>query len=288
VTDIVPAQQHAALFLAATDQQITAPTIPGAPAPLPPTGGRLWRIAARIVPGLVTTTAFSLAMAWHEQLPAGSAAPLWTMGSLAAAAAGGGMIAATARHGDSGTMSAALAGAAALAATGVAAWTPNWPLAALMWLTGTAATYVACAIHWRRDRRDERRHEQAVEMAHVAGYHQWRDTATRGAAAVQVAHELHQAEVAKVQVIVAASDARTRDALLARDQRDLMPGQELDVAALLRAAGHEPTPTQRAELVAAKSLDAADLDDALDIEAMWLATAEAPREPSAAERSRRR
>ncbi|MCQ4045823.1 hypothetical protein ACFOSC_27905 [Streptantibioticus rubrisoli] len=236
-----PERFDPALYLAATQQQVTTPTAPAvAPLPVPRTGWRwLWDHAGRIAPGLLPTIAAALATTWHQQLPANSTEPLWLMGTLTTLAGGAGIIAAAKQHGDKAVMGTAFAAAGTCATVGVAAWTPHWPVAVLMWLANVAAAYALCAPHWRSDRRDRAQHERAVEMEHVRGYHQWRDTATRAAAAVETAHSLRAAETERVRAIVAASDARTRDALLAREQRTLAPGEELNVAALLQAAGHD-------------------------------------------------
>jgi hypothetical protein len=239
------------LYLVERQQQITAPTAPAVP-PLPPprTGlAALWDRFGRIAPGLVPTAAWALATAWHHQLSNGSLEPLWTMGALTALTGAGGIIAATRQHGDKGVMSAAFAAAGTFGLVGIAAWAPHWPVSVLMWLAGVAATYALCVPHWRRDRRERTCHEHQVEMEHVRGYHQWRDTATRAAAAVETAKALHAAEVARVQAILAAGEARRAEALATRETRTLAPGEELDVDALLRAAGHnaplEPPAAER-------------------------------------------
>ncbi|MFI9031152.1 hypothetical protein [Streptomyces sp. NPDC053560] len=229
-------------YLIEHQQQITTP--PPGVAPLPPVPDRgvlrlLMRHFRRLAPALVTTAAWGLATAWHGMLPEGATEPLWLMGTLAALAGTGGIIAASKRHGSKDAMGMSFAGAGTFGMIGVAAWTPHWPVAVLMWLVALAAAYAACLPHWRAERREGTRHDHAVELEHVRGYHQMRDTATRTAGAVEVAKSLHAAEVEKVRAIVAASDARVRDAELARTQRMLAPGEELDVAALLRAAGHD-------------------------------------------------
>lgn len=268
-----------ALWLIEHQRQVTAPTVT-APLP-PPTRSWLWRHFARIAPGLIPSVAWALAWTWHHQLPAGSTEPLWVMGTLTALTGGAGIIAASKQHGDKTAMSTAFAAAGTFATTAVAAWTPHWPLSVLMWLTGVAAAYALCAPHWRQERTEERRHKHATEIEQLKGYNSWRDTATRAAAAVETARLLAQTEVGKVQAIVAASDLRRRDALLARQHRALQPGEELDVKALLRVADQGPGETEHPTLPSAPDHV---LDDE-DLEALLRATTTAPHEPTAAERT---
>ncbi|MFI8992156.1 hypothetical protein ACIG63_45725 [Streptomyces antimycoticus] len=262
-----------AVYLAETQQQITTPTVWGA-APLPPltTGRWLWYHLRRIVPGLVPTAAWALATLWHDQLPADSLEPLWLMGVFAALAGAAGVVAAAKRHGSADAMKVAFGLSATFGAIGVAAWTPHWAVRLLMWLLALAAAYGLCVPHWRQERQEQTRHQQAMEMEQLRGANSLRETALKTGAAVEIAHSYERAEVAKVEQIVSASDARVRDALLARENRVVAPGAELDVKALLRATGHqfpEPDPLDEEEL---------------DIEALWHATAEAPHELPADER----
>jgi hypothetical protein len=270
----------AAWHLIANEQQITAPHGPGAPAPLPPVVGARWLTAyfRRVAPGLATTAVWGLAAAWHQQLAADSTEPLWLMGTLSALSGLVGLIAAAKQHGSSATMTSAFGATAVFALVGVAAWTPHWPVSVLMWLLGAVAAYGLCIPHWRTDRQEQAQHERTVELEKVRGFNEFRTTATKAAAAVEVAQAIQNAETAKVQAIVAASDARTRDALLARELRGIAPGDELDVKALLRAAGHGP-----AELPPGHEDVAPAIDD--DLEALLRATEDGPREPSAAERA---
>ncbi|MEU9796930.1 hypothetical protein AB0E27_41405 [Streptomyces sparsogenes] len=274
-----------ALFLIDTERQITAPIQPGI-APLPPSSGLRWvaHHFRRIAPALVTTAAWALAVAWHAELPDGSTEPLWLMGLLTALSGAAGVIAAAKQHGSSTTMTAAFGAGAAFGLIGIAAWTPHWAVRLLMLLLGVAAAYGVCVPHWRRDRQEKTRHEQAVEMEHVKGFNAWRETATQAAAVVEVAHSVERTETARVESIVAASNARLSEAVEAHQRRALAPGQELDIAALLRAAGHG----QGAAPVEECAEDAPAPDDDMDIEALLWATSEAPHEPSAAEREGQR
>ncbi|WP_086708910.1 hypothetical protein [Streptomyces antimycoticus] len=261
-----------AVYLAETQQQITAPTQWGT-APLPPltTDRWLWHHLRRIVPAVVPTAAWALATAWHEQLPAGSLEPLWLMGVLTALAGAAGVVAAAKRHGSAAAMKVAFGSGAAFGLIGIAAWTPHWPVRLLMWVLGIAAAYGLCVPHWRQDRREETQHQQAMEMEQLRGFNSVRETVLKTSAAVEIAHSHERAETARVEQIVAASDARVRDALLARETRVVGPGAELDVKALLKAAGHqvpEPDP----------------VDVEMDIEALWHATADAPHELPADQR----
>lgn len=270
----------AAWRLIANEQQITAPHGPGAPAPLPPVAGARWLTTyfRRIAPGLAATAVWGLATAWHQQLAAGSTEPLWLMGTLAGLSGLVGFIAAAKQHGSSSTMTAAFGAAGVFTLAGVAAWTPHWPVSVLMWLLGAVAAYGLCIPHWRTDRQAQAQYQRTVELEQVRGFNEFRITATKAAAAVEVAQAIQNAETAKVQAIVAASDARTRDALLARELRGIAPGDELDVRALLRAAGHGPAELPRGHEDVAPAIDD-------DLEALLRATEDELHEPSAAERS---
>ncbi|MCQ8194663.1 hypothetical protein [Streptomyces rugosispiralis] len=270
-----------ALYLAETEQHITAPIHPGT-APLPPSGGLRWlgHHFRRIAPGLVTSAAWGLAAAWHEQLEAGSTEPLWLMGVLTALSGATGLVAASRQHGSSGVMTAAFGAGAAFGLLGIAAWTPHWPVRVLMWLLGIAAVYGLCVPHWRKDRQLQSEHERTIQLEQLRGLNSLRDTALKTSAAVEIAHSAERTAAHQIDAIVAASEARTQEALLARDTRSLAPGQELDVKALLRAAGHTTHHDPQQLAVSAQ-------DDDFDLEALWHATADAPREPSAAERESR-
>ncbi len=107
-----------------------------------------------------------------------------------------------------------------------------------MWLLSTTAVYSVCAPLWRSDRRLEReqRHEQVMKetesrtkqaLAVIDGYNrsveaQW---------AYRTEAKRVEAISKTVEGLVAASAAR--------DAHAVAPGEELNVAALLKAAGHE-------------------------------------------------
>ncbi|WP_431776277.1 hypothetical protein [Streptomyces cucumeris] len=227
-------------YLINREHQITAPYVPGVE-PLPPMRSAarvLWEHLGRIAPGLVTTVATALAWAWNEQLPDGSTQPLWISGLLAALAAAAGTVSAAKQNGEAQTTRFAFAAGGTLALLGVTAWTPLWSLRVLMWLLGTAAVYSVCAPLWRDDRRQEREQRHERVMAETEGRTQVTVAMVEGQARAAEAQWAHRTEVARVEAIsrsvealVAASDAR--------EGRAVAPGDELNVAALLQAAGHE-------------------------------------------------
>ncbi|MEU5610526.1 hypothetical protein AB0H03_17625 [Streptomyces sparsogenes] len=227
-------------YLISREHQITAPYLPNVE-PLPPVKSAarvLWEHFGRVAPGLVTTAATALAWGWHDQLPDGSTQPLWISGLLAALAAAAGTVSATKQHGEAQTTRIAFAAGGTLALLGVAAWTPIWSLRALLWLVGTAAVYAVCAPLWRGDRRLEReqRHERA--MAETEGRIQVALAVVEGQTRVAEKQWEHRTEVARVEAI-----SKTVEALVAateaRETRAVAPGDELSVAALLKAADHD-------------------------------------------------
>ncbi|OEV13016.1 hypothetical protein [Streptomyces nanshensis] len=221
-----------AMYLAGTARQVTAPHY-GATQPLPPTrslAGWLRENAARLAPGLVASAACGLARLWHEQLPQGSTEPLWIMGALTALTASGGTVAAAQPNGDRGIVGAAYAAAAVAAMTGVAAYTPRWPLAVLLCLLSIAGAYGLCAPHWHAERRAQLHHERELETQRLRGEQSLAHTALQLRGEAEVEKWRARREEAVVDQITRASDARTA--------RILAPGDELNVAALLRAAGH--------------------------------------------------
>lgn len=233
------------MYLIEHDNQITAPHVPGVE-PLPPMGTArvFWEHFGRIAPGLVTTAATLLAWGWHEQLPDGSTQPLWVSGLLTVLAAAAGTVSAAKPHGDGDTTRVSFAAGGALALLGIAAWTPIWSLRVLLWLVATAAVYAVCAPLWRGDRRREReqRHERA--MAETEGRTRVALAVVEGQARVAEAKWEHRTEVGRVEGIT-----RTVEALVAaneaRETRGVAPGDELNVAALLKAAGHDrPAPIE--------------------------------------------
>lgn len=228
------------LYLVAHEHQITAPHLL-AVEPLPPVRSLaqiVWDHFGRIAPGLATTTATGLAWMWHLQLPDGSTEPLWVSGALAALAGAAGTVSAAKPNSDSTTTKSAFALGGALALIGVAAWTPHWPLRVLLGLLGTAAVYAICAPVWRGDRRIERENRQQRAMEETQGRNQQILATISGQTRVAEAQLQHRTEVARVQAI-----SRTVEALVAasnaRDSRAVAQGDELNVAALLKAAGHE-------------------------------------------------
>ena len=132
----------------------------------------------------------------------------------------------------------AFAAGGTLALLGIAAWTPIWSLRALLWLVGTAAVYAVCAPLWRGDRRLEREQRHERVMAQTEGRTQIALAMVEGQTRIAEAKWEHRTEVARVEGI-----SRTVEALVAasqaRESRAVAPGDELNVAALLLAAGHE-------------------------------------------------
>ncbi|MEV5348963.1 hypothetical protein [Streptomyces achromogenes] len=227
-------------YLISREHQITAPHLPSVE-PLPPVKSAarvLWEHLGRIAPGLVTTAATALAWGWHEQLPDGSAQPLWISGTLAALAAAAGTVSAAKQHGEAETTRMAFAAGGTLALLGVAAWTPLWSLRALLWLVSTAAVYAVCAPLWRGDRRLEREQHHERVMAETEGRTQVALALVEGQTRIAERQWSHRTEVARVEAI-----SKTVEALVAateaRGTRAVAPGDELSIAALLRAAGHE-------------------------------------------------
>ncbi|MET7843663.1 hypothetical protein ABZT45_34680 [Streptomyces sp. NPDC005356] len=224
-----PAPFDPALYLIEKAHEVPATfqAVPVVP-PNPSLGRRAWEHFGRFAPALVTTSMSALAWSWGQNIPAGDTTPLWITGTLAALAGCAGCVAAAKPHGDNDTVRMSFGGAAALAVTGVTAWTPHWELATLLWVGCTAAVYAVCAPLWRSDRREARAqaHEQVLEE--VKGVNVARVAAIHAAGQVATAQWEYRQEEAKVQAIV--------EACTARQQRALAPGQELDVKALLEAA----------------------------------------------------
>ena len=189
---------------------------------------RLWEHFGRLAPGLATSVMSGLAWSWNLSTPSGVTGPLWVTGSLALLAGGAGCVAAAKQHGDNDTVRVSFASAAVLALSGVTAWTPDWQLAALLWAMSTAAVYAVCAPLWRADRRETRAQEHERVMAETKGVNAARVAAIEGSATVAAAQWEYHQEQAKVRQIVEASNAR--------QHRQLQPGQELDVHALVKAA----------------------------------------------------
>lgn len=262
-------------YLISREHQITTPYLPGVE-PLPTTKSAirvLWEHFGRLAPGLVTTTATALAWRWHEQLPDGSTQPLWISGLLAVLAGAAGTVSAAKRHGDSDITRVAFAAGGTLALLGITAWTPDSALRALMWLLGTAAVYAVCAPLWRSDRRLEREHRHERVMAETSARTTVAVALIEGQTRVAEKTWEHRTQVARVEAIsktvealVAASDAR--------DTRAVAQGDELNVSALLKAAGHGDP----------RALESSPVDDEYDIEALLRATSSGPHEPSAADR----
>ncbi|MCX4885997.1 hypothetical protein [Streptomyces sp. NBC_00847] len=227
-------------YLLSREHQITTPYLPGVE-PLPPTRSAarvLWEHFGRVAPGLVTTAATALAWCWHEQLPDGSTQPLWIGGLLAVLAGAAGTVSAAREHGESDITRFAFAAGGTLALLGITAWTPDSALRALMWLLGTAAVYAVCAPMWRSDRRLDREQRHERVMAETDARTQVAVAMVEGQTRVAEKQWEHRTEVARVEAI-----SRTVEALVAandaRDTRAIAPGDELNVAALLKAAGHE-------------------------------------------------
>lgn len=224
-----PAPFNPALYLIEQAQPVPATFRPAPQLPPRQSGVRwLWEHFGRIAPGLATSSLSVLGWSWNGALPDGSTAPLWITGALAALAGCAGCVAAAKPHGDNATVRLAFAIAAALAAAGVTAWTPDWQLAALLWVVVTAAVYAVCAPLWRGDRREARAQEHELALEQAKGANAARVAAIEAAATVATAQWEYRQEEARVQAIVAASQAR--------QQRMLEPGLELDVQALVKAA----------------------------------------------------
>ncbi|MFD3907869.1 hypothetical protein ACFXOL_10830 [Streptomyces californicus] len=227
-------------YLIEREHQITAPYVPGVE-PLPPVRSAarvMWEHFGRIAPGLVTTAATLLAWGWHQDLPDGSTQPLWISGLLAALAAAAGTVSAAKKNGDSDTTRLAFAAGGTFALLGIAAWTPIWSLRALLWLVGTAAVYAVCAPLWRGDRRLEREQRHERVMAETDGRTQIALAVVEGQTRVAEKVWEHRSEVARVEGISRSVEALVA-ASQARESRAVAPGDELDVAALLLAAGHK-------------------------------------------------
>ncbi|MFJ2833607.1 hypothetical protein ACIPC1_39720 [Streptomyces sp. NPDC087263] len=274
-----PVPFNATEYLLSREHQITTPYLPGVE-PLPPVKSAarvLWEHFGRLAPGLVTTAATALAWGWHQQLPDGSTQPLWISGLLAVLAGAAGTVSAAKQNGDSDTTRVAFAAGGTLALLGITAWTPDSALRALMWLLGTAAVYAVCAPLWRGDRRLEREHRHERVMAETSARTQVTVALIEGQTRVAEKTWEHRTEVARVEAI-----SRTVDALVAasdaRDARAVAPGDELNVSALLKAAGHGTT----------HALESSPVDDEYDIEALLRATNNGPHEPSAADRQSER
>ncbi|MFI1734920.1 hypothetical protein ACH40E_38055 [Streptomyces acidicola] len=234
-----PARFDPTEYLLTREQQITAPYLPSVE-PLPPTKSAarvLWEHFGRIAPGLVTTAATALAWAWHEQLPEGSTQPLWIGGLLAALAGAAGTLSAAKKHGDSDITRVAFGAGGTLTLLGITAWTPDSALRALMWLLGTAAVYAVCAPLWRSDRRLEREQHHERVMAETDARTQVAVALVEGQTRVAEKQWEHRTEVARVEAISKSVEALVA-ASEARETRDVAPGDELNVAALLKAAGH--------------------------------------------------
>ncbi|MFJ2406645.1 hypothetical protein ACIOUE_35700 [Streptomyces xanthochromogenes] len=227
-------------YLISREHQITAPYLPGIE-PLSPVRSLahvLWEHFGRVAPGLVTTAATALAWAWHEQLPDGSTQPLWISGLLSVLAGAAGTVSAAKQHGDINTTRVGFAAAGTLTLLGITAWTPDWPLRALMWLLGTAAVYAVCAPLWRGDRRLEREHRHERTIVETEGRTAVTIAMVEGQTRTVEAQWAHRTEVARVEAISRSVEALVA-ASEARADRALAPGDELNVAALLQAAGHE-------------------------------------------------
>ncbi|MFJ8957324.1 hypothetical protein ACIRO1_45265 [Streptomyces sp. NPDC102381] len=227
-------------YLISREHQITAPYVPGVE-PLPPVKSAarvLWEHFGRIAPGLVTTAATALAWGWHEQLPDGSTQPLWICGLLTVLAGAAGTVSAANWHGDKETTAFAFGAAGVSVLLGLAAWTPIWPLRALLWLLGTAAVYAVCAPLWRGDRRLEREHRHEQALQETESRTQVTVAVVQGQTRIAEKQWEHRTEVARVEAI-----SKTVEALVtaneARQDRTIASGDELNVAALLKAAGHQ-------------------------------------------------
>lgn len=228
MSEQTPAPFNPALYLIEQAQPVPATFRPAPQLPLRQSGVRwLWEHFGRIAPALATSSLSALGWSWNSALPDSSTAPLWITGTLAALAGCAGCVAAAKPHGEA-PVRLAFAIAAALTAAGVTAWTPDWQLAALLWVLVTAAAYAVCAPLWRGDRREARAQEHELAMEQAKGTNAARVAAIEAAATVATAQWEYRQEEARVQAIVAASQAR--------QQRMLEPGQELDVKALIAAA----------------------------------------------------
>lgn len=236
-----PIRVDPAMHLVTAEQQITTPHVQ----PLPPVtvSRRLWTHFGRIAPGLVTTAASALAWAWHSSLPDGSQAPLWISGALSALGAVAGTVSAGKQHGDRDITRLSYAASGTLALVGVAAWTPDWPLRALLWLLSTAAVYAVCAPLWRQDRQAEREQVHERLMEETRGRTQQAVAAIEGQTRIAEAQWQYRTEVARVEAISRTVNAMV-EATNARAARAIEPGEELSVAALLKAAGHEAPPVE--------------------------------------------
>lgn len=177
------------------------------------------RHGARILPGVTTTTVLALARIWHEQGAAHNVGDAALMVALAVGAAAAGTVSATGQHGDAWVTATGYGAAASLTLTAVVAYTDQWPLAALMWLLATIATYALAAPHWRAAKARREDHAAAYALQHLQSQTQVAVTGIQAQAAVQVAERLGQLE----------------QAWLARRALDAVQGGEDDTTALLQA-----------------------------------------------------
>ncbi|MFD8706833.1 hypothetical protein ACFV1W_30235 [Kitasatospora sp. NPDC059648] len=177
------------------------------PLPLPPPEPELPQImsagrwlmvhhSARILPGLTTTTVLILARIWNAQGAAQNVGDAALMIVLAAASAAAGTVSALGQHGHSEITATGYGAAASFALVAVAAYTPDWPLALLMYLLATIGVYALAAPHWRRAKEARTAHQAEYRLAALHSQTEVTTTAMRVTGAVEVAHTLGQLEQA--------------------------------------------------------------------------------------------
>ncbi len=177
------------------------------------------RYSARILPGLTTTTVLILARIWNEQGAAQNVGDAVLMGSLAALSAAAGTVSALGQNGHGEITATAYGASASLALTAVAAYTPQWPLALLMWLLSTSAVYALAAPHWREANARKAEHQAEYRLQALKSQTEVTTTAMRVTGAVEVADRLGQLE----------------QAWIARRALDVMDSQAADDIQLLEA-----------------------------------------------------
>ncbi|MQS18020.1 hypothetical protein F7Q99_38995 [Streptomyces kaniharaensis] len=184
----------------------------------------LSRYSARILPVLTTTTVLILARIWNEQGAVQDVGDAVLMGTLSGLSAAAGTVSALGKNGHGEITATAYGASASLALTAVAAYTPSWPLALLMWVLSTAAVYALAAPHWRAANARAAEHRHEFRMQSLRSQTEITTTAMRVTGAVEVADRLGQLE----------------QAWIARRALDVMDGQDVSGDVQLLEAVSEP------------------------------------------------
>lgn len=127
---------------------------------------RSWLAAAapKAAPAVATSTVLILARIWNANGAQHSTGDATLMGSLSAAAALAGIVAATGQHGNGELTATAFATSGALAVAGVAAYSEPLAPALVLWAIATILGYVLAGRYWRQDRKDATAHQQRMEV----------------------------------------------------------------------------------------------------------------------------